>query len=377
MLKTTTSTKAIEMVDEVFTNKKGITWLTMILLVILVIFVVLLGSMLSQSVLRENPSEVETIKEFHFKIGISGFSPVNYPDFDAIEFSQYWQTIQESVEVFGINTDWRDTDQINAAAQNHSGDISLVLGYQDREEWGNEVENLIGKVSDLMSRYPQIKYLGIGNEINILRDNFPDSFPKYKADYIKTYTDLKAQFPSVQIFPTFQFESLQGNAYLLYGEIEKDANWDLLTEFDEYMDLVALTVYPYLDFREPKLIPENYFTQVKEVVDKPILITETGWMSRETYGGELSRLNSKGYTGSEVEQAKYLERLAELASNSNVETVMWTNLNDLFDWQEGDSPEHEYKLFDSIGLHYNDGRRKLAWDLWLNLLAGVGRTVFE
>jgi hypothetical protein len=96
------------------------------------------------------------------------------------------------------------------------------------------------------------------------------------------------------------------------------------------------------------------------------MITETGWMSREKFGGDLAALNGV-WTGSEQEQVEYLNRLQQLVKDTNMLFVNWAFMHDYSMWVEGDIPT-ALPLFDSIGLRNYDGTEKMVWKEWRELV---------
>jgi len=305
------------------------------------------------------------VSKREYLIGTTGYAPPNFPDNSDEDIKNYWKDIMRSGELYGIHTDWNNTNLIDLAASQINNDLVVVLGFQTSDEWQNSASDLCRKIRGYLDEFPQIKYLGIGNEINNLyiKDNegFVDYFmPAYK----QVYETIKEEYSDINIFPTFQYESLKGGTYI---SGKTNATWGLIKNLDDYMDLIVITTYPYFDIKNPENIPDDYFNEIGEYSDKLLAISKTGWMSRQIFGGALKIISDQGYAGSESEQIEYLKRLTEILDNEKVEFVNWAFLNDIHNWHDGDSPI-EFEVFDSIGLKYNDGSKKEVWDLWLDLV---------
>lgn len=299
------------------------------------------------------------------KFGMSGFFPANFPQHSVSDLKDFWREINFYTDSYGVHVDWQDTIILDITAENYDGELILVLGFQNPQQWQSSVGAFIASTSEILTKYPGIKYLGIGNEVNLLADDFPGQFENFAAAYRQIYTELKAEFGQVQIFPTFQYEDLIGEGYLMHGSSSNRQAWELLNEFENFMDVFAITTYPYFDHPQVVDLPNDYYAQATEFTDKQILITETGWMSRWEFGGDLSYLTEQGFTGSELEQDEYLAWLLGrvVESPGLFVAVNWLGLHDISAWQEGDAPK-TLPLFDSLGLKFNDGSEKAAWNRW-------------
>lgn len=307
-------------------------------------------------------SESFGLNERNFKIGTAGYVPANFPDLKIEDVIAFWKDVESIDELYGVHTDWRDTNLIDVAAKSQKHDIVLVLGFQKPEEWQKEADAFIAKADSFLDKYSMIKYLAIGNEINMLKEENSAKFDSFLNSYEKIYEALKKEHPTVKIFTTFNYETLKGAGYLT-GK-KHAPSFEIIQKIGSKMDLVGLTVYPYFDHKSPTEIPDDYFRELRKYTLKPIAVTETGWMSREKYGGKLSALNE--YAGSEDEQAEYLKKLASILKSEETEFVDWIFINDIQNWSEGDVPKNN-ELFDSVGLKKNDGKPKKVWHLWQEL----------
>lgn len=292
--------------------------------------------------------------------GLAGFVPRNFPDFSPTDLSEMWKEINSSADLYGVHVDWKDTRLITAANQSLAKDLVVVLGWQDPLEWRSSVDSLLQTIDSVVKPPSRVKYLGIGNEVNSLKEKYPDKFDDYLVSYKAVYQAVKSKYPHLAVFPTFQYEFLQGKGYLSGTHTN---TWEIVNELESFTDLFVFTTYPYFDYKSPSDIPTDYFDSIANYTSKPIAISETGWMSRQSFGGKFKSLSEQGYAGSEQEQAEYLGKLREILPKSNVEFVNWAFLHDISKWEEGDEPSL-HPLFDSIALKRNDGTPKLAWEEW-------------
>ncbi|GAB4160872.1 MAG: hypothetical protein Fur003_4320 [Candidatus Dojkabacteria bacterium] len=298
-----------------------------------------------------------------YKLGISGYSPVNFPNSSTEEATKYWQSINAYSQIYGIHTEWQDTKFVELANAMYQHDLSIVLGYQASEEWGSSTDELIDVVKSLLKAHPEIKYLAIGNEVNLFYEKEPAKFELFVKDYKEVYKEIKKAYPNVKVYTTFNYESLIGKGSLFGADVSHKSQLALLNQFKGSIDLIGITTYPYFDYKTPSEIPADYFAALKDFSDKPIVITETGWLSRETYGTKYSAISEMGLAGSQKEQSEYVEWLNSAAQKNKIEFINWIYLNDIVAWEEGTDPE-KYVLFDSIGLHTHSGASKMSWEKW-------------
>ncbi|HAU38062.1 MAG TPA: hypothetical protein DCX07_10155 [Phycisphaerales bacterium] len=303
-----------------------------------------------------------------FLVGTAGFAPANFPRMSADDVSQFWKDVQAAGELHGVHTDWKDLRLLDVTAKSVPTDLVVGLGFQKPAEWTRDVEALKRVIrDDVLGKYPQVKYLFIGNEVNALYDAHPREFDRFVDAYKDVYAFVKKEFPHVKVFTTFQYERLLGRSHVS-GLAPREPQWFLLKKFDDRFDLLGLTTYPYLEYTDPARVPDAYLKQIARHTAKPLAITETAWMARETFGGRLKPLSDQGYTGSEDEQARYIQRLAQLSQTVPLEFINWLHINDFAPWKNGDVPANVgLAAFISTALKCHDGREKAAWKLWLDL----------
>lgn len=314
------------------------------------------------------PGDVEVAKdEVHF--GISGFNPQYFPNSSQGEIETFWEEVNDYSRIYGVHVNWNDLQVLKLASDYYNHNVSLVLGFQDPQNWAENVDDLVKTVDSILSEHSKVKYLFIGNEVNLLYLEHRAEFPGFLLAYEKVYQSVSQKYPEVKIGTVFQYDALRNSAKLM-PNISKD-QFELFNEFNGMMDVVGLTVYPFFNYSTPQEIPESYFLDLQAYVDMPIAVTETGWMSRTSFGEGFEHLVEDGTTGSEQEQVQYLSFLQDLIENDKykVEFINWAFLNDITEWQDGENSNLDLGLvlFDSVGLRMHSGQEKLIWDEWIKI----------
>lgn len=299
------------------------------------------------------------LDERFYQLGISGYSPANFPNSNEEDISRYWKEINSATDIYFVNTDWRSLKIFESTAPNVEK-IGAVIGFQTPTEWTDQTDEFIIAIKSLLKKYPKITHLSIGNEVNDLKEKYPSEFSKFIMSYKKIYSEIKSTNPELNIFTTFQYESLIGKGYLRYGNNPPTEDISLIDQFINNLDSLGLTSYPYFDFTTPSEIPDDYFDKLKRF-EKQLIFTETAWISRENFTKELEVLNSKGFSSSEEEQQKYLLRLINILPK-NTSILSWIFLNDPY--SDG---SQVFEVFDTVGLKGYNGNSKLIWNYWMSL----------
>ena len=190
-------------------------------------------------------------------------------------------------------------------------------------------------------------YLSIGIEVNILYEESPLDFDAFVTFFDEVHRDVKVNSPGTKVFTIFQLERMKGlNGGLFGGKNNPDkSEWALLERFPD-SDVIAFTTYPCLVYRNPADIPLDYYSEIKNHTDKPVIFTETGWHSAGS---------PAGWESSEAEQAEFVNRFFELSADLNKEMVIWSFMFD----PKAIGP------FNSMGLVRRDGTVRPAWDAWI------------
>ncbi len=275
--------------------------------------------------------------------GIVGYTPVGFPNAGVEEMSQYFKDINQYSNVYGINSELTEAEQLAALfTRNISKPLILVLGYKDVSS--------TEKIINILKENPNVKYLGLGNEVNLIFKEDETLFDSYLANYLSSYDKIKAINNHVKIFPVFQYEALIGKGKIMGGE--NQSNIELINRFAKKIDLIGLTLYPHFDYATPQDIPTNYFEDILRF-NLPIGVTETSWPSSvNAFSGDLAYLNT-----TTQEQKDYVGWI-NMQDKNKFEFINWLFLNDI---------DQNNQAFKGSALRDKNGISKPSFDEWIKL----------
>ena len=190
------------------------------------------------------------------------------------------------------------------------------------------------------------RYVSPGSEINIPFTQCP----LQKAAWISWYTDvhdaIKAAYPSLPMFATFQLEHM-------YGIVNPQAACPGIVTvaacFDQRLtevlaipgDRIAFSTYPISwKFRNDYLLtyPTDTYTRVKNATPRKIWISETGWatvrmLASYPHGGSgnCGAVLYPTTIANNTEQESYMRWLLVEAQTQGFETVIWWLNRDYLD----------------------------------------------
>ncbi|HLC73023.1 MAG TPA: hypothetical protein VJH20_00130 [Candidatus Nanoarchaeia archaeon] len=189
------------------------------------------------------------------------------------------------------------------------------------------------------------KYMGLGIEVNMLYENFPNDFENFVSFYNEVYNAIKAVSPETKIFTVFQLEKMKGLGGGLFGgtnDINK-AQWFLIDKFQS--DTIVFTTYPGLIYKDPTDIPVDYYEEIRLHTNKPIAFTEIGWHTSNS---------PIGWESSEHEQAEFIKTFFELTKDISKEFIIYSFMFD----------QNTIEPFNSAGLYDSSGNPRLALNEW-------------
>lgn len=296
-----------------------------------------------------------------FQMGTAGFIPPGYPDAS----DRAWSTfLTEGAagygELFGVHVNpgaQPDQDgipqQVKLAFEHMQG-VKVYVAFAVNHEQGPFTEaraEELKRAAVATAKKYQPEYLSLGVESNALYLFQQETFPRYVRTARDIYDEVKAVSPDTLVMNNFQLDRMKGETDLTGQNF--DPHWELISRFDGKMDLVSFTVYPYLHYRTPQAIPDDYLAEIREQTDLPVMITETGWPSRDT---------KSGVQGSHQLQIEYMKKLFQQSNSINLEGLIWVFPHDASFGIAGG-------IFDHISLRYNDGEAKPAFNYWQAALA--------
>ncbi len=289
------------------------------------------------------------IDERSFLVGTAGFVPRNYPNSTDDDWKDFFDEVPSLGEVFGAYFAWDDTDQIETAVGLGLNTI-FAVGYDidavndsyfdyNREGYRNTILNILELYSP--------EYIAIGVEVNSLIYKVSQyAFNEFVDFYIETYDVIKEQYPDTKVFTIFQLEMMKGKARLMGLNLEP--HWFVIQQFQNKLDVIGFTVYPFLEYESVYDIPKDYYREVLNYTDRPIAFTEMGWPT-----------NSSIVSGNEIDQVKFFLDILNATKYLDVELFIHPFLHDV---------PSSVEMFESIGLKTNDGREKLIYIYWQALV---------
>jgi hypothetical protein len=225
------------------------------------------------------------------------------------------------------------------------------------DDWANaEARNLfLSMLVDFATQH-QPPYIFLGNENSFYYEQDPDDYARWIDFYDQAYEAIREASPGTAIGPVFNFEHLSGSG-LLNGWTQ--SWWGALEAHrPDHIDVLGLTLYPWLSRAAPDSIPADYLHPLSSrIAATPLAITETGWPA-ENLGG----LDPPWQT-SEAAQVAYLDRLSAMLSGEDVVMVNWLFLHPMED--PGDSPRG-WKLFGSVSVRDAAGQKRPIYDPWVS-----------
>ncbi len=205
-----------------------------------------------------------------------------------------------------------------------------------RRLWVEEAKNIAADF--------QPEYFSLGNEINDYFYFHPEDLEEYLSLYDEARAAIKTASPNTRVFVVFSLNHM----------IENN-QFDLLGTFDDRVDLIGLTSYPWQQYDNPAGIPGDYYSKLGEYVNKPIAFTEIGWPS------------SQEQESSGQEQAEFLVRFLELTKGMDLEMVNWLFLHE--PELSGMPALITHSGTSTISLKNADGSQKEIYSVWLALKA--------
>lgn len=268
--------------------------------------------------------------------GVS-LSPKSYEENDFLEFLDKSKEAGSLISWAGNAKELKSQDGAPYVVANIAKQQGLTLA----------VFTLPPNTQDIIDFTEQEKpsYLAIGVEINILTE---EELNKLIEEFPKIYEGVKQVSPDTKVFVGYQLENLKGLNGGLFGGTndETQSQWDLLDSFPQ-ADLVAFTTYPFLIYKDPSEIPDNYYQEIANKTDKPIAFVEIGWPSITP---------APGWETNQEEQAEFVNHFFQLTSDLNTNLFIWPFLYDQTQVQDP---------FKFIGLFDENGEEKEAWQAWL------------
>jgi len=208
-------------------------------------------------------------------------------------------------------------------------------------------------LAELAAAYqPPFLFLGSENDFYYAQD--PADYARWVDFYNAAYEVIKAASPATQVGPVFNYEHLAGLGVLNGWD---QPQWGALEAHDlRRIDVLGLSVYPWMVAASPDELPADYFAPLQEhAPGLPVAITETGWPAEMREGLEVP------WQVSAAAQTAYLSWLEAALSRTDVRLVTWLYLYP--PGQMAGAPS-EWALFEGITLRDVPGNERLAYAVW-------------
>jgi hypothetical protein len=199
--------------------------------------------------------------------------------------------------------------------------------------------------------------LFLGNESDFYVEQDPADYQRWVAAYNDAYDAIKAVSPQTRVGPVFNVEHMMGLGTFSGWTTPQHEAYTLHDA--SRIDVVGLTLYPYLGRASPSDVPATYLDPVFSLIgSKPVAITETGWPAH-------SSGTAVAWQTGETQQVAFLNRLGEMLANRSVLLVNWLFLNPM---SGGD--QDVLATFGAVSLRNSVGARMPIYDAFVAFGAG-------
>lgn len=243
--------------------------------------------------------------------------------------------------------------------------LSIVFGWQTGDEvrlavpgnaandWTNaEAIALFADMAATFARDNQVEFLFLGNETDFYAEQNPEDYMRWTAAYRTIRQEIKLQSPETLVGTVFNAEHMMGTGAFSGWTTPVFDAWSLHDA--STIDVVGLTIYPYLGTQRPSDVPSNYLAPLTALFgNKPLVVTETGWPAD---GGGFATAWDTG----EQEQLDFLPRLTSMLAGQDVRVVNWLFLYPL----TRGAPDEVLRTFGSVSARREDGEKRIMYDAW-------------
>lgn len=203
--------------------------------------------------------------------------------------------------------------------------------------------------------YFQPDYFAIGIEVNELFHNTRDSWDAYVELHKHTYAALKKEYPELPIFTTMTLHNLRNPGW---NDIKEQQ--EAMKAFLDHIDMLGVSYYPFMAGHSET--PNEHFDWIRAFTEKPIAITETGYLAEEL------KLESFGITlhGTPEKQNTYFTTLLERANRDDYRFVisfLYRDYDALWEKIKSFSPE-AFMVWRDCGMTDETGKPRPALNTW-------------
>ena len=223
----------------------------------------------------------------------------------------------------------------------------------DVNDWTNA--DAITAFADMAAAYAEEfepEYLFLGNETDFYAEQDPDGYEDWTAAYRAIRAAVREASPNTLVGTVFQVEHMLGRGVFSGWNTPQTQAWTLHDA--ETIDVVGLTIYPYLGLADPADIPSSYLDEIADLIgDRPIVITETGWPAGDA--GSVV-----GWMPGEDEQVTFAQRLDAMIAGKNVQAAHWLFL---YPATSG-LPQEQLATFGTVSVRDENGEKRPVYGFW-------------
>jgi len=294
----------------------------LLLLVLLTAFVIAV-TLVGTNKLRTESSKPELyVDPYETLIGVS----VSPKSFGSEDYTNFYVRVKELGNTVSWAGPWQDFAQEDGAP----AEIATLAKQKDfmpvyltgptlaevkKDGYSEAMTEAIGK----FTATEQPKYIGLGNEIDLIYLESPELLTKYLESVQPVVNKIRSTSANAKIFATIQYERSQGLQGGLFGgknDETKNVLKAILPQL-EMFDYIAFTTYPGLIYKTPSELPADYYTKAKALTSKPIIFTEVGWSSSAP---------AAGYDGSQSAQAEFIKQFRSQIKVLEPKLQLWSFL---------------------------------------------------
>lgn len=240
-----------------------------------------------------------------------------------------------------------------------SGQESRTAPWDSRSFADPEVIAAFSNFSlDMIARF-EPAYFNYATEVNELYNRNPQAFDGFTVFARGVYNNIKAQYPDLPVMVSIALKSPDA--------AETSAFASQFGRIAEYVDMIGISAYPYAFYSpeeggSPDTLPGNWLSQISGIApNKPVAITETGWVAQDLL---LPRFNID-VSSDDTTQRNYVERMLNEAQRLDARFVIWFTAVD-FDalWSTVLGSYDLPAIWRDSGLYDETLRPRAALDEW-------------
>ncbi len=213
--------------------------------------------------------------------------------------------------------------------------------------------------------YAKPDYFAFAIEINASFKRNTTKWHSYLNFADTVYHTLKKEFPDIPILQTMQDQS--------FNKSKKEL-LDLSRELLPYTDMIAVSTYPYWQYKYPKRnaevknISQDWLYEMRDLdPDKPFAISETGYIAEDLIMDTIGVY----IKGTEESQKDYTQLMFNRLNEMGAKFVCWFVYRD-YDmlYEKFSNPPFIFKVWKDTGIKDGDGKRRKSyynWEKWKEL----------